>query len=175
MTFNQEKWMPIVGWDGLYEISSAGRVRSNKRVGETSFGKRAYGGNEVKPLSRPNGYMVVNLTKSGMRKQILVHRAVLEAFLGACPTGFQACHNNGIRSDNRLENLRWDSVSNNHADKELHGTSQKGESNPAAKLNESAVAEIRASNESISSLSERLGVSRGCVEKVKYKATWKHV
>lgn len=173
---DEEIWVDAAGWKGLYEVSNLGRLRSVSRIGETTFGIRLYGGKSVTPIKRKiNKYLVVNLTCSGRRKQVLLHRLVLESFSGTCPDGMEACHNNGDRQDPRLNNLRWDTRKNNHADKKSHGTWQGGEKNPASKLNSLQVEEIRSSDESIADLAKRLGVSNGCVEKAKYKSTWRHI
>jgi hypothetical protein len=106
-----ETWMPIPGYEGLYEVSDLGRVygfRSNK---------------VLKPNVKPkNGYRVVCLQYPGHRKYHLVHRLVLRAFVGEPPEGWDACHNNGNSSDNRLENLRWGTRSENILDEVRHGT-----------------------------------------------------
>ena len=68
-----------------------------------------------------------------------VHVLVLEAFIGPRPPKYQACHNNGDTTDNRLQNLRWDTVSNNHMDKHRHGTMQIGSKHSKAKLTETQV------------------------------------
>jgi len=89
------------------------------------------------------GYRMHALTINGKIKMIFAHRLVLEVFVGLCPKGMQTCHNNGIRDDNRLENLRWDTYKNNNADKIKHGTQQRGEGHGSAKLKELEVIEIR--------------------------------
>lgn len=76
-------------------------------------------------------------------KLTLVHRLVLEAFVGPCPEGMQACHNDGNPSNNCLHNLRWDTAKSNHADKVSHGTMPRGRTHPANKLTEAQVHEIR--------------------------------
>jgi len=172
---NLEKWKPIPGWEGLYEASNLGRIRSCPREGVTSFGVRSYGGEIIKPIRAKTGYMVANFIHAGKRKQVLIHRCVLLAFIGEPRKGQQACHNNGDRADNRLANLRWDSIKSNHADKKSHGTWQGGENNPIAKLTDDAVRYIRSSGLSNKSLAKELGVSVGCIDKAKYKQTWKHI
>lgn len=110
-----ETWRPILGWEGLYEVSNLGRVR-----GCDGRRQRAI---VLVPLQTDKGYLRVNLYGPGGRKERrLIHRAVLEAFVGPCPEDMQGCHNNGDRGDNRLENLRWDTASNNSRDKLAHGT-----------------------------------------------------
>lgn len=171
-----EQWLVVPGWDGLYEVSDAGRVRSVAREGETTMGKRLYGGQTVKPIERSNGYLAVNLTSRGRRVQRLVHRIVLTAFVGEAADGQQACHGNGNRRDNRLTNLRWDSVAANHADKNEHGTSPRGSRNPNSKLSEEKVLALRRRyRTNLAGMAAEFGVSRGAVEKVLYGQTWKHV
>lgn len=171
-----ELWVPAFGWEGFYEVSNLGNVRSVQRKGKTSFGERSYGGKVLNPIKHNSGYLVVNLTVSkGKRKQVLIHRLILESFLGPAPAGSECCHSNGNRNDPRLENLRWDTRKNNHADKRVHGTWQGGENNPYHKLTAPQVIAIRESSDSKEELSSRFNVSVSCIEKVKYRATWKHI
>ena len=132
------KWKPVVGYEGQYEVSDCGRVRSLDRtiacVGR--WGKkevRSYKGQILKSGIGSHGCPVVSLCKSESK---LVHRLMLEAFVGPCPDGMESCHNNGIRSDCRLENIRWDTISANQMDKVGHGTSNRGERQGNSKLTE---------------------------------------
>lgn len=172
-----ENWVPAHGWHGLYEVSSLGNVRSVKRPVKTNIGIAMRGGGVLRKIVRKvGGYEVVNFTNSeGRREQILVHRLVLLSFLGEPELGKEACHNNGIRHDNRLENLRWDSRKSNHADKKEHGTWQGGEKNGYSRLTEEQVRYIRSSTKTLDCLANEIGVSKSCIEKAKYRATWKHV
>lgn len=117
-----EQWLPVVGWEGLYEVSDQGRVRSLDRVVQTQRGPRRYTGKILRPGINRHGYPMVQLTNASKTKSAKVHRLVLEAFVGQCPEAFEACHNNGDRSDARLTNLRWDSRTNNMLEKQVHGT-----------------------------------------------------
>lgn len=107
-----------MGWEGFYEVSNLGRVRSLPR--QTSVGVR--GGAVLRPIERA-GYHRVRLRataggRSGLRP---VHTLVLEAFVGPRPPGAHACHRNDIPHDNRLQNLRWGSPRENYQDKVLNG------------------------------------------------------
>lgn len=77
-----------------------------------------------KPLTTRdhNGYRSVNLCKKYKGRQAFVHRLVLEAFVGPCPAGMEVLHINGVRDDNRLENLRYGTRSENMRDALRHGT-----------------------------------------------------
>lgn len=114
-----ESWKPVVGYEGIYEVSDLGRIRSLARL--DSRGRRRSA--KIRALSRQkSGHLTVGLCRSGAKKSAGVHRLVLEAFVGPCPPGMEACHWNDIPDDNRLENLRWDTRSANAADSVRNGT-----------------------------------------------------
>lgn len=116
-------WLPVPGWEGNYEVSDEGDVRSLDRVVTLPNGqKRSYKGKLLKPTVNRLGYPMVVLSRPGEQRTMKVHRLVLTAFVGPCPDGMEACHNNGDRGDARLENLRWDTHSNNQYDRRRHGT-----------------------------------------------------
>lgn len=87
-------------------------------------------GVELRTQPSDKGYSTVRLRHPDGRKSTpRVHRAVLETFVGPCPPGMEACHNNGDRTDNRLENLRWDTHQANERDKVNHGTNGRSHLN----------------------------------------------
>ena len=132
----------------------------------------------LKPFVDKDGYHAVRLRNNGRYSHKRVHRAVLESFVGPCPQGMTACHNNGIRSDNRLENLRWDTHANNVADKVLHGTAQRGESQWCARLTEDQVLEIRrlrANGMLRKDIAARFGLAWQTVDAIIYRRHWKHI
>jgi HNH endonuclease len=89
------------------------------------------------------GYRDVQLKPiSGRVVHRWVHRLILEAFVGPCPSGMEACHFNGERDDNRIANLRWDTLAGNGLDKIRHGN-HAGEKHYRAKLTWEDVREIR--------------------------------
>jgi len=100
-----EEWRIIPGLDGRFEVSDLGRVRHAKTL-------------RVRKLQpHPRGYLMVNLYHpTNPRRYAKVHQLVLEAFVGPRPPGMGGCHYNDIPSDNRLENLRWDTQSANAQD-----------------------------------------------------------
>lgn len=118
MTTNEE-WRAIPGYEGAYEVSSLGSVRSLDRV--TDRGRR-WKGRAMTPSPMRNGYLIVTLWKDGRQKSPLVHRLVLTAFVGPPPEGHESLHANGIRGDNRLANLSWGTHAQNQADQLVHGT-----------------------------------------------------
>lgn len=103
-----EQWKPVVGFEGLYEISSIGRVM---RVGATVSGRKPpY---ILKPRHSTDGYIQSTLANNGVVKQVTNHRLVAAAFLGYDRPYLQVNHRNGVRDDNRVENLEWVTIREN--------------------------------------------------------------
>lgn len=111
-----EKWADVPGYEGLYRVSTEGRVLSKARPGGNG-GLRKFA-----RLNKRHPYLLVGLSKDGMVKSFLVHRLVMAAFVGPCPEGMQVCHNDGNVSNPALSNLRYDTPVGNAADKIKHGT-----------------------------------------------------
>lgn len=121
--------------------------------------------------------VVVLVDKTGKHCTFHVHRIVLMAFVGPCPDGMEACHNDGDASNNSLSNLRWDTPENNYADMRNHGK-KKGEKHHLAKLTNAMVLEIRsraASGETHQSIANSLNIQRRNVGKIVDGTRWGHV
>lgn len=115
-----EEWRPVPGFEGSYEVSDRGRVRSLDRIVTDKAGtKRRYLGRMLALTENRSGHLYVKLGRANTLK---VHRLVLEAFVGPCPDGQVCCHNDGDPANNNLSNLRWDSHSENMRDRVSHGT-----------------------------------------------------
>jgi hypothetical protein len=120
---SSEEWRDVAGWEGEYLISSLGRVYSVPRRIEWSGTTRRVGGHILKLLQNPAGYYCVGLCRDGRRHNAFIHRMVAEAFLGPSPfDGAFCCHGDGNAKNNRIENLRWDTPSENSLDSVRHGT-----------------------------------------------------
>lgn len=117
-THTPEQWLPIPGYEGHYEVSDQGRVRSLTRtLPHPVSGTKTYVGRiKSTPRNKHTGYLMVQLARGGVKTQFTVHSLVLMAFVGPRPDGHVACHFNDIRTDNRAINLRWDTSVENHAD-----------------------------------------------------------
>ena len=126
MQSTHETWKPIPGYEGWYEASSFGRVRSLDRFSPSNGGIRAIRGRVLKNQKHHTGYVQVSLCKNGMKESRRVHHLVLEAFIGPRPEGMEACHNDDDPDNNQLSNLRWDSKSANQLDKVRRGTHNNG-------------------------------------------------
>ncbi len=116
-----EEWRPIPGYEGIYEASSLGRIRSIDRIVVDNRNTRLFKGKIRNPQLNKGGYYLVSLSKNGVPKMLLVHRQIMLTFVGEPGPDQVCCHNNGDRTDNRLENLRWDTRSSNELDKIKHG------------------------------------------------------
>jgi hypothetical protein len=137
----QEVWLPVVGFEGLYEVSDWGRVKSLAR--KDADGGRRIAERILKPAPNKGGYLLVALHKNKKQHGRLVHRLVAEAFIGPRPTGLQVCHGIGGKADNSLANLRYGTATENAADKLRDGTAQRGEQHGQAKLTAEKVLEAR--------------------------------
>lgn len=106
-----ERWLPVVGSEGRYEVSSAGRVRSLPRARTA--------GHPLKGTPHPGGYVLVAI--DGRKRKI--HDLVLQAFIGPRPLGAVTRHLDNDPTNNRVENLRWGTQRENMLDRVEHGTS----------------------------------------------------
>jgi len=170
-----EEWRPVVGYEGVYEVSSLGQVRSLDRWVRANSGRRRTGVRYFTPSPSGKSRKYKKVLLRNPDKQHLVHRLVLEAFVGPRPDNCEARHLDGDPSNNRLDNLAWGTKAENEADKVKHGTLLCGTANPASKLTEVDVLYIRASNERQVDLAKIYGVSQAVISAVRLRKIWKHV
>lgn len=158
-----ETWRPVPGWERYYRVSNLGRVYSLHQTGRI-----------VGCGLCDAGYYTVDLRDQDANECARVHRLVLMAFVGPPPDGKEeGCHCNGVPSDNRLENLRWDSAAGNQADKILHGTNVYG---PPSRLTPEIVKTIRTSPEvSASEWVRRTGATKKTILDAQLGRTWKNL
>lgn len=133
LAITNEKWVDIPGYEGSYQASDSGRIRSLTRIVPLNNGwastrwqygrilRPAAGGRKMRD-GTPDTRLSVVLRKDGKSRTLRVHQLVTLAFLGPQPAGMDVCHNNGDNTDNRLANLRYDTHSSNELDKLKHGT-----------------------------------------------------
>ena len=169
-----EEWKVILGYDGAYEVSDLGRVRSWKNG---KWGRREEP-RLMKMGLNDHGYWRVTLTRDGAMGYHLVHRLVLLAFVGEPPTTeHQAAHINGHPLDASLPNLYWATVAENGEDRARHGR-LKGESHGNATLTEENVIEaVRLHNLGLgdATVAKRLGVTRAAIGRIIRREGWTHV
>lgn len=142
----EEIWEPIIGYEGLYEISTFGKVKSlsRQRIGKGGF-LRYVPECILKQRSSPSGYFQVCLFKNSVRWYPLVHRLLGFAFLPNPNNLPQINHINGNKLDNSLYNLEWISQSENqkHAYRIGLQPYQYGSNRPCSKLSENEVINIK--------------------------------
>ncbi len=171
----KELWLPVVGYEGLYEVSNLGRVRSVERTVETRKGVFSPLKAKIMSPTISRGYLRLHLYKKGKSLSKYVHVLVAEAFIGAKPQGLQTLH--GIRGKlcNEPANLSYGTAKENAADRKRDGTEIVGEKMYCAKLTEKSVNEIRNSSLSCTELAVLYGVTEATLYKAKTGRSWTHI
>ena len=103
----EEIWVDIKGYEGFYQVSNLGRVRSLEREIIKSNNIKQISKSHILNFEKRKGYNYVHLSKNGIRKRMAVHRLVAEAFIPNTESKPFIDHINTIRDDNRVENLHW--------------------------------------------------------------------
>ena len=138
-------WKDIKGFEGLYQVSTYGRVRSVNRIIKYSDGRiREYPEVELIPSIGTNGYFGVSLHVNNKKNRREIHRLVAESFLENPEGKLEVNHINGFKLNNKVNNLEWSSRQENmnHAiSTGLHN--QKGENHSQVKLSNDDVFWIR--------------------------------
>lgn len=168
-----EQWKDIKGYEGKYQVSNTGKVRSLERHYMLRASKICIGGKELKPY-KYHGYLGVRLSKNSKAPIKKIHRLVLEAFVGDSG-GLHSRHLDGNRENNNLDNLKWGTRKENEADKVRHGTNNLGERHGNSKLCDLDVWLIRNIDAKHKLLAEFFGISRANVSVIKAGKTWTHV
>lgn len=115
---SKEMWRDVPGYEGLYQVSNTGAVKSLAREVKSSGDSYRFTDDRIlKPARRSvGGYMEVALTKDGKMRTHRIHKLVMAAFVGDCPAGQEVRHLNCDPGDNRLENLAYGTRSDNMLD-----------------------------------------------------------
>lgn len=175
-----EIWKPVPGYEMLYEVSDLGRLR---RV--STYGSRPKPLNRIiTPHRKWTGYVDYWLWSNGKPKRRIAHRLIWESFNGTIPSGLQINHKNGLKNDNRLENLEVVTVSVNMAHsfrvlgRPAPNNPNPGERNGSAKLTEAKVREIRKLFETgvhKRQIAKMFGVTPENIHRIVTRRNWAHV
>ena len=166
ISFENEQWKDIVGYEGKYSVSNFGRLKNRKKIRN--------------PVLRKDGYYHANFRKNGKGQMLLLHRVMANAFLGGLNEALEVNHKNGLRHDNRLENLEIVTRSQNmkHRASDL-GYTVRGVDNPRCTLSEATVLEIRDKYKNggiaIHELVKLYDRSHSCIFSIVKYRTWKHL
>lgn len=174
MDDHTERWLPVPGYEGFYEVSDTGCVRSVRHW--TKAGWR--GGTVLSQFTDGDGYFRVNLSRLGSVRSRPVHALVLMAFQGMPAKGQQGCHGPGGRTVNDTGNLYWGSAQVNSDDKNRDGTMARGERQGNARLRAADIRAIReryAAGEGQLALARNYGISQPHVSRIILRQSWQHV
>lgn len=173
----EEIWKDIQGFEGHYQVSNLGKVKSLSRVIIRSNGKKHSVKEKilsVRPCSK--GYSRVVLNNEKTKVDSKVHRLVAIAFLANPNKRSEINHKNGIKSDNSVSNLEWSTRSENvkHAFDNKLKKPQSGILNGQAKLTENEVLSIRSESNKLNQyqLAKKYNVSRSCIASILSGRTW---
>lgn len=157
-----EEWRDIPGYEGRYQASNLGRIKSLAGVGRTHA---RYQDIILSPIKHHTGYHLYSIG----RKSIFGHKLVALAFLGEPEKGQVVCHFDGSKDNNCVDNLRYGTRSSNEQDKRRHGTYQEGTGNPRSILTENEVVTIRtrrAAGEYCYAIGKDYGMPAGHISKI---------
>jgi len=168
-----EIWKNIEGYNGDYQVSNLGRVKSYKYKAPRI----------LKNVLNEYGYFRLNLSKNGKIKLYRVHRLVAETFLPNPENKPCINHKNGIKTDNRVENLEWCTYSENHIHAYKNGlmtvSDISGEKSGGSKLTNEKVNNIRqlynSGDHTQWDLANKYNVHQSTIERIVNKKTWVNV
>ena len=167
----EEVWKDVKGFEGLYQVSNIGNVK--RLISQRVFAERLIG----RTIDR-YGYVKRVLSKDGKNNHFTEHRLVAIAFISNPDDKATVNHINGIKTDNRVENLEWNTNKENKQHAVINGiTNKKGIKHNMCKLTEEQVYEIRkiGFSQTRMSLSKKYGVSRTHILRLIKNEGWEHI
>lgn len=171
-------WKDIKGYEGLYQVSSFGVVRSLDRLRKNKKRMSLCRGRELVPdLNKTNGYLSVSLSKDGKATRHYLHRLVAFAFVPNPGNKKQVNHKDGDKENNRKDNLEWATHKENAEHAADLGLVARGWFNGHSTLTQKQVDEIRRlrknSSLSLASIGRQYGVHANTVDNICHKRSWK--
>jgi len=178
---NQEVWKSVIGYEGLYEVSNLGRIKSLPKtwICGNKKSKRSKPETILKQTYCTNKYLQVWLSKNKVSKLYMVHRLVAENFLLNLENKKTVNHINGIKDDNTVENLEWNTIQENlnHALINNLRVFAKGEKHWCSVLTEKDILEIRelSNNCTKADLARKYNVTHSNIRRILKRTTWSHI
>jgi hypothetical protein len=180
-----ETFVDIIGYEGLYQISNFGKVRSLDRKVNHPWVKVAIKKGKMMKTGIKNGYAVILLQKNGIEKHYLIHRLVALHFIPNPENKPEVNHKNGNKLDNRATELEWATRKENHQHALNTGLNYfrlkglRGTESPNAKLNDEIVRDIRlkfsSGKETVMNLAKKYGIDRSTIYYIIKRRIWKHL
>lgn len=175
-----EQWKDIAGFEGMYQVSDTGQVRSLDRIGGNRGYK--YKGRVLAQSIDACGYLHVRPSIKGKETSKYTHRLVAEAFIPNPENKPQVNHMDGNKQNNHVSNLEWATAKENMRHATDTGlVNNSGENNASSKLTEDDVSFIRkhynpdTTDFNQKALAEKFGVSQPAISKIVHRKRWKHV
>lgn len=172
-----EIFKDIENYEGYYQISNLSRIKSLRRLAKNHSGfskvlKERY----LNPCISKTGYYVVDLKKDGVRKTLKVHRLIATAFISKEEGKDFINHKNGIKTDNRIENLEWCTIAENNFHSRSTGLlNQEGCDNVSSKLTKEQVLFIINTSIPLKDLAIMFNVNFSTVYRARIGKTYKNV
>ena len=173
----QEIWKDVEGWEGQYQVSNFGNIRSLDKSVKTWYGSRVCKGKILLPFKSKWGYLIATFSNKQKHQKYSVHQLVAKAFIPNPQNKPDVNHINGIKTDNRLENLEWATKQENIGHSWNTGLitidqMPYGQSHHNSKLTEQDVREIRASAEKKTELAKRFNVTTSTIYYIRTCRSW---
>lgn len=171
-----ENWLPVVGFEGAYEVSDQGRVRSLDRLvpyGDKGRLRKRKGQLLTPQRNVKSGHLQVRL---GERFPLSpIHHLVLNAFVGLCPEGQECRHLDDDPTNNRLINLQWGTRSENIFDGIRNGKRMIDERYCNARLTAEQARRVKYGDERSRDLVSDLSISETTVRDIRRGRKWRHI
>jgi hypothetical protein len=164
----EEIWKDVKDYDGIYQVSNLGRFKSLKNKKE-----------KILKLGNAMGYQIIRLYKNKKMNTIKAHRLIANHFIDNQENKPQVNHKNGIKTDNRVENLEWATCSENHRHAINSGLKvfKFGETHVNSKLKDEDVKKIKyeLNQYEVPELAKLFNISRSTIYLIRKNKNWKHI